>query len=112
PGTPRTTPTPASATTDRTIQNLLPDDLRRGGRCTSGSSRVAWGGGDVPVEGLCREKFMEGLPLVIRQDTEVTIEGQSRELILLPAHHHRVLQRQELVLEIDQVGRLGRRQAG
>src|SRR3954454_24915225 len=63
PGTPRTTPAPASAIKARNIQSLLPDDLRRGGRCTSGRSFVgAACGGDVAVDGDCREKFMEGLP--------------------------------------------------
>src|SRR5205823_6292880 len=100
PGTPSATPTPASATIPRNIQNLPPDALRRGGRCTSGSSRVA-GGDGVVGDGFVREKFMEGLPLIIGHDAEIAIEGKTLDLILLPVHHQLDLQRHQTVLEVD-----------
>ena len=39
---------------------------------------------DWPVV-LCREKFTEGLPFVVRQDADVAINNQSGRLVLLPA---------------------------
>src|SRR5439155_1455567 len=85
PGTPTATPAPARRITARNTQSLLPDDFRRGGRWASGRSRACGCGGEVAVEGLCREKFMEGLPLIVRQGAEVAVELQSLELVLLPA---------------------------
>src|SRR5271156_3160398 len=85
PGKLNITPAPASTTTARRTPSLPPDDFRRGGRWTSGRVRVD--GELVAVDGLCREKFMEGLPLVVGHDAEVAVQGQPRELERQPAHH-------------------------
>ena len=53
---------------------------RRGKSCAAGGSLA----NDWPVV-LCREKFTEGLPFVVRQDADVAINNQSIRLISLPA---------------------------
>ena len=53
---------------------------RRGKSCAPGGS-VADDGAVV----LCREKFTERLPFVIRQDADVAVNNESLRLVSLPS---------------------------
>ncbi len=63
---------------------------------------------DGPVV-LCREKFTERLPFVIRQDADVAVNNQSLSLVNLPAVGQGEHRADQVALEVEQVGRLGRR---
>src|SRR5262249_19818319 len=78
-----------------------PGFRRRGKSCTAGGSVAD----DGPVV-LCRVKFTEGLPFVIRQDADVAVNNQSLGLITLPSVGERQHRTDQLALEIQQVGRL------
>src|SRR5262245_14898720 len=95
PGEPRvTTATAASATTTPAARYLPPDPGlgRLGpGRRSSGSPRAAGGGAGAGADGLVREKFMEGLPFVVRQGAEVAVKLEPGGLVLLPLADELVL---------------------
>src|SRR5262249_40931057 len=113
PGTLSVTTPAAASTAAATAASTLPARppprrparLRRAGRCNSGRSRIAGGGVGEGADGLCREKFMEGLPFVEGQGAEVAVEFEAVDLVLVPPGDQVVLLLDQRVLEPDQVGR-------
>src|SRR4051812_1203556 len=108
PGTPTAT-VPATPRTSSAATRIAlpPRPLRLPGRCRSGRS-WDWGGGVAAPDpagaaGLWREKFMEGLPFIVRQGAEVSVEGQSGDFEGEPGVDQPVLQPEQVPLEVDQV---------
>src|SRR5271165_45917 len=83
PGTLRTVMPPRASRQARPTAITLPaPTLRRLGRRSGGrfSVGVDGAGAEAGPSVLCREKFTEGLPFIIRQDADVAVHGQTGQL--------------------------------
>src|SRR5208282_4681503 len=122
PGTLRTVTPPRASRLARPTAITLPADAlrwlgrRSGGRFSVGIDRA---GAEAGSSVLLRENFTEGLPLIVGQDADVAVHGQTGQFVGLVIRDQVDLVREQRLLEVDQVrglcrrvGRLGQPLAG
>ena len=85
-------------------------------RASGGAGKSCAPGGSAADDGavvLCRVKFTERLPFVIRQDADVAVHNQSIRLIMPASRWSRLsIAPIRVALEVEQVRGLGRRIGG
>src|SRR5271166_5415683 len=112
PGTLRTVMPPRASRQARPTANILPADaLRWLGRRSGGRFFVSIDGARAEAGSsvLLRENLTEGLPLIVGQDADVAVHGQTGQFVGFVIRDQGGLAREQRVLEVDQVRGLGRR---